>query len=158
MSLKSLVSFETIGQEVEENGSGDFEALPNHDNTFFITSAETKESDNSKAVYVEVISEITGDKYKNRKIYSNFYLIKNNGEENTVARVMYFALCKACGIEEIEDMYEPANLLQQQYSGSVKFIKGTAEFPKDKNEIKNPKAIGSTSGASASKQSAPAEI
>lgn len=145
MSLRNIVNLDNLEKEVEEGG-GDFKALPEHDNVFLVVAAETKEATNSQAVYVEVRSEIIGDKYAGRQIFSNFYLIKKDGTENKVARVMYGQLCEACGVKG-DDVYEPANLLNKQYSGTVKVVKSAGYD--DKNEIKNPKAIGGTAPVSA---------
>lgn len=139
VNLGSILNFDNINDEMNEGG--DFEAMEAHENTFMIATSESKQG-NESSIFVEVVLDVVGEKYNGRKIWMNYYLVTKAGEENKVARAEYGRLCHACGVTDSKDMLDPNNLLGKMISGMVKVVKSTGY--KDKNEVRNPKAIGGT--------------
>lgn len=147
-NMNDLINFDDIDNEIEENSSGDFDAMEKHENQFLISSAEFKKG-NEQSYYVEIVFDVIGERYTNRKVWTNYYLVAKNGAENKVARAMYGKLCVAAGLDKTE-MTNTLNLLQKMVSGDVIVKKGNAKgdgtFYDDSNEITNFKPIGSTTG------------
>jgi hypothetical protein len=139
VNLGDFANFDNIDQEMQEGG--DFGAMEAHENTFLVASSESKQG-NESSIYVEVVLDVVGEKYNGRKIWMNYYLVKKDGTENKVARSEYGRLCNACGVTDPKAMLDPKNLLSKMISGTVKVVK--SQGYEDKNEVKNPKAIGGT--------------
>jgi len=122
-----------IAAQVADGNGNDNKPMPVHYNDFKLEKIEEKTFD-SGAMKLSFWLRITGEKYANKVVFQDYFVIKKDGTQNNKAFEQINAMAHAMGVTDI--VTDPQMLVGRKFAGKVIIKKSdNPQYPDDTNEI-----------------------
>lgn len=121
-----------IAAQVADGGGNDNTPMPVHYNDFKLEKIEEKTFE-SGAMKLSFWLRIVGEKYANKVVFQDYFVIKKDGSQNQKAFEQINAMAHAMGVTEV--VTTPEVLVGRKFAGKVQIKKSDNPQYPDTNEI-----------------------